>query len=197
MEGRKDDQGKTRIELIPPSLVFAVGDILTFGAKKYADRNWEQGIKWSRVFGGLMRHMWSWWRGENLDPETGKSHLWHAACCLAFLIEYETTHPELDDRPNTKPAIAPGAVVPLTAAEMADLKKGIVTAAELVSKRTQEPILWTPGVVCEKCTRGWKLITEWGPVEGKEYEQREYFCELGHVFRQIRYPVKEEHSWGV
>lgn len=99
-EGRKDDSQKIRMELIPPSLLQGIGSVLTFGAKKYADRNWERGIKWSRGYGALLRHMTAWWSGENSDPETGYSHLWHAGCCLAFLIEYERTHPELDDRPG-------------------------------------------------------------------------------------------------
>jgi len=67
----KDDTDKVRMELIPPELIVAVGDILTFGAEKYDDRNWEKGMKWSRVFGALMRHMWAWWSGENKDQETG------------------------------------------------------------------------------------------------------------------------------
>lgn len=109
-EGRKDDSDKVRLELIPPELLFGVGDILTFGAKKYADRNWEKGMSWSRVFGALMRHMWCWWGGAqptgknfvfgDLDTETGKSHLWHAGCCLAFLIAYEERGTGTDDRPT-------------------------------------------------------------------------------------------------
>jgi len=99
-EGTKHDVGKVRLELIPPSLLYAVGEILTLGAKKYEDHNWAKGIKWSRVFGAMMRHMWSWWWGQDKDAEWGKSHLWHAACCLTFLIEYEKTRPEFDDRPN-------------------------------------------------------------------------------------------------
>lgn len=101
IQGRKDDSEKLRYDLIPPSTLEALATILTFGAKKYNDRNWEAGIKWGRVFGALMRHMWAWWRGEAADPESGRSHLWHAQCCLSFLIEYETTHKELDDRPVT------------------------------------------------------------------------------------------------
>jgi hypothetical protein len=107
-EGRKDDQSKNRLDLIPPELIFAVGDILTFGAAKYADRNWERGMAWSRVFGALMRHMWAWWAGAaptsksfvfgDLDMETGKSHLWHAGCCIAFLIAYEERGTGTDDR---------------------------------------------------------------------------------------------------
>jgi len=99
-EGRKDDQEKLRYDLIPPSTLQALATILTFGAKKYGARNWEKGIAWCRVFGALMRHLWAWWGRESIDQETGESHLWHAQCCLSFLIEYEATHKELDDRPG-------------------------------------------------------------------------------------------------
>jgi hypothetical protein len=98
--GTKHDEEKIRLELVPSSLLFAVGEILTFGATKYGARNWEDGFAWSRAYGALQRHLWSWWEGEDVDPETGKSHLWHAGCELAFLIEFEDTHPELDDRPT-------------------------------------------------------------------------------------------------
>ena len=98
--GHKDDNEKIRLELVPPELLVAVGDILTFGASKYADRNWEVGMSWGRVFGALMRHMWAWWAGESKDQETGRSHLWHAGCCIAFLIAYEERGVGTDDRPN-------------------------------------------------------------------------------------------------
>ena len=99
--GKKFDQGKTRYELIPPEFIEGTADILTFGALKYEDRNWEKGMKWSRVFGALMRHLWAWWNPyvPDTDPETNKSHLWHAACCLAFLIAYEQRKIGINDRP--------------------------------------------------------------------------------------------------
>ena len=65
---------------------------------KTGDRNWEKGMKWGRVYGALMRHLWAWWRGEKADPETGMSHLWHAGCCIAFLITYEQRGIGEDDR---------------------------------------------------------------------------------------------------
>ena len=98
-EGKKFDNGKVRMDLIPVSLLQAVGAILTLGADKYGDRNWEAGLAWNRPYGAILRHLLAWWGGESTDAESGKSHLWHAACELAFLIEYEKTHPELDNRP--------------------------------------------------------------------------------------------------
>lgn len=100
MTGRKDDQNKIRMELIAPELMAAVGKVLTFGAAKYEDRNWEQGMKWSRVFGAAMRHLWLWWAGQKKDKESGYSHLWHAACCIMFLIAYEERKVGEDDRPK-------------------------------------------------------------------------------------------------
>lgn len=108
-EGVKFDTGKVRMELLPPEFLLAVATILTFGAQKYADRNWELGMKWSRVFGALMRHMWVWWGNKEerttnnflfgpLDLETGYSHLWHAGACLAFLTTYEERKVGEDDR---------------------------------------------------------------------------------------------------
>lgn len=37
---------------------------------------------------------------EDLDEETGLSHLWHAVCCIAFLIAFEQRGIGTDDRPT-------------------------------------------------------------------------------------------------
>ena len=57
-------------------------------------------MSWGRVFAALMRHMWAWWRGEVNDPETGMSHLWHAATNIAFLLAFEARKVGVDDRPR-------------------------------------------------------------------------------------------------
>lgn len=102
-EGSKFDQDKIRMELLSPEALEGIAEVLTFGSKKYGDRNWEKGIKYSRVFGAIMRHLWSWWKGEKLDPETGLSHLSHAACGLMFLQTYEArSMTEFDDSPKTE-----------------------------------------------------------------------------------------------
>jgi hypothetical protein len=97
-EGKKFDEGKPQLGLVPKSLIWAVGTILTLGAKKYGRDNWKNGLAWSRVYDALLRHLTAWWAGEGLDLESGKSHLWHAASELAFLIEYEESGAGEDDR---------------------------------------------------------------------------------------------------
>lgn len=97
-EGRKDDADKLRFDLIPVRPLELVAEVYTIGAKKYADRNWEKGLKWGRVFAAMMRHAWAWWRGEIRDPKDGQHHLASVVWCALTLMEYEVTHPELDDR---------------------------------------------------------------------------------------------------
>lgn len=97
--GRKHDDGKLPYHLIPPEYLQAVAEILDFGAKKYAPRNWEKGMDWSRLYRAACGHLFDWFRKKGPDPETGKSHLWHAACCVMFLVVYEMRGAGTDDRP--------------------------------------------------------------------------------------------------
>ena len=98
--GAKADHGKPPYHLLAPEMLDGTARVLAFGAEKYAPRNWELGMSWSRPFSALMRHMWAWWRGEKADSETGMSHLWHASCCIMFLLAYEERRIGEDDRPK-------------------------------------------------------------------------------------------------
>jgi hypothetical protein len=97
-EGTKHDGEKIQLDLLSSRWLFGVGQVLTFGAKKYAAHNWRQGIKSSRLLGACLRHVLAYLGGEDRDPETGISHLHHASCCLMFLSELAETKPEFDDR---------------------------------------------------------------------------------------------------
>lgn len=110
--GIKHDGGKVPMELLAPEYLTAIAKVLQFGADKYAPRNWELGMEWGRVFGALNRHMWAWWSGEETDPETGFSHLWHASCCLMFLTAYEARGIGEDDRPKQQPPRDPENIEP-------------------------------------------------------------------------------------
>ena len=99
--GTKYDTGKLRFDLVPSEALEAVVEVWTYGANKYADRDWEKGLAWGRIFAALMRHMWAFWRGESLDEESGLPHLAHAAWCTLALLQYYLMKIGTDDRPGT------------------------------------------------------------------------------------------------
>lgn len=78
-----------RFSLIPPAFLWELAHHFGVGARKYADRNWEAGYKWSLSYDALQRHVHQWLMGEKLDPETGTHHLicaaWH--CCALFIFD--------------------------------------------------------------------------------------------------------------
>lgn len=100
VEGIKHDQEKPRVGLVPVEAILAVSNVLTAGAKVYGDRNWELGISYERVYNATMRHLLAWWNGEDVDPDSGMSHLWHALTNLCFLVTYvERNMNSFDNRP--------------------------------------------------------------------------------------------------
>ena len=102
-EGTKHDGDKIRTDLYPVASFLGTCRVLTHGAKKYAARNWEKGILFGRVYGALLRHLFAWWGGEDVDPESGEHHLDHAGCCVAFLQHYAKnpgSYATFDDRPK-------------------------------------------------------------------------------------------------
>ena len=94
----KFDTDKLPLNLLSTEAMNQTAAVLKFGAIKYAEHNWRKGFAWSRPLAAAMRHITAFNDGEDTDPESGLSHLAHAACCIMFLLEFEKTHPELDDR---------------------------------------------------------------------------------------------------
>jgi len=94
----KFDTDKLPVNLLSTEALNQTAAVLKFGADKYHAHNWRDGFAWSRPLAAAMRHIMAFNDGEDKDPESGLSHLAHAACCIMFLLEFEKTHPELDDR---------------------------------------------------------------------------------------------------
>ncbi len=97
-EGKKADAGKPPVGLISSIALIEIAKVLEFGSRKYDSHNWRKGIHWQRVIDASLRHILAFNNGEDKDPESGLSHLAHAACCLVFLLEYEQRKQEFDDR---------------------------------------------------------------------------------------------------
>jgi len=86
--GLKYDNGKARLDLIPPRAEIELGMVLTFGAEKYAVNSWQDvddGI--NRYLAAAMRHINAIRQGETHDKESGLLHSAHAACNMMFVTE--------------------------------------------------------------------------------------------------------------
>jgi hypothetical protein len=99
----KFDANKVRLDLLPIRPLKDTAEVLTYGLNKYGKDSWREGemIQWSRVYSSLQRHLFAFQSGEDLDPETGYSHLAHAACNILMMMEHTYINPQGDDRPTT------------------------------------------------------------------------------------------------
>ena len=85
----KTDQGKPRLDLVPPELIEAVGHIMTYGIHKYKQDSWRT-VEPQRYRSALMRHLMEYLKNnKGKDSESGYYHLWHVACNVAFLLVLE------------------------------------------------------------------------------------------------------------
>lgn len=97
-QGIKHDLGKPDLSYISLTLLEEVAKVREFGAKKYARNNWLKGFKYTRSIAAALRHIMAFNTGENLDSESGLSHVAHAICCLEHLLNDIKNHPENDNR---------------------------------------------------------------------------------------------------
>jgi len=81
-KGVKDE----RFDLLPVWALEEVARVYAYGAIKYAPDNWLLGYSWRWSLGALLRHIYRFMAGEDIDPESGLHHLAHAVFhCLALM----------------------------------------------------------------------------------------------------------------
>jgi hypothetical protein len=112
--GLRFNQSKLRYDLVEPHAHRDMVKVLTYGAKKYFDRNWENGLSWTSVIASAKRHLAAIEAGEDydFDPEcegcktgfcekhSGELHVANLACNAHFLNAYYYLFPQGDDRPK-------------------------------------------------------------------------------------------------
>lgn len=82
----KFDGDKCRLDLIDPAFTEGVGNVLTFGAKKYEAESWkalDNGLR--RYLAAAERHILAIKKGEINDFESGLPHAYHAATDLMMV----------------------------------------------------------------------------------------------------------------
>jgi hypothetical protein len=84
--GYKKDEGKLRWSLLPIGPLRSVIRVMAYGANKYSEDNYMNGMKFTRIYDANMRHLTAWKDGEDFDEETGESHIAHAICCGLMLL---------------------------------------------------------------------------------------------------------------
>lgn len=98
--GGQKGQKIIRMDLVPWDVIWELARHYGVGIKKYSERNWEKGYRWSLSFAAALRHLLLFWMGEEIDKETGSKHLICAIWHLCSLVRFSNRFPELDDRPK-------------------------------------------------------------------------------------------------
>lgn len=87
-----------KLGALDPRAIMEVAKVAGFGAIKYARYNFVKGYDWSLSYDAAQRHLHSFWDHEEADPESGISHLAHAAWHCLALLTFSLRGKGTDDR---------------------------------------------------------------------------------------------------
>lgn len=92
---RDNAEGKGRYDLIPMQGLMRLARHYELGARKYTDRNWEQGMPISRYVDSAMRHLVKY-----IDGWDDEDHLASVIFNVMAIMHHENELPELQDLPK-------------------------------------------------------------------------------------------------
>lgn len=94
-------RSKPQLHLIPLPALLSVSRVMELGSAKYGPHNWrDQPIGHTPYISAMMRHLIAFSGGEDLDPESGQSHLAHIASGAMILLDAREAGTAKDDRPG-------------------------------------------------------------------------------------------------
>lgn len=89
------------LSVIPTGMLLVLGRVMKIGADKYGPFNWRDTRVPAMTYAdAAMRHLISWVDGEEVDPESGVSHLGHVMACMAILVDAKINGMLEDNRPT-------------------------------------------------------------------------------------------------
>lgn len=96
------NEGKPELSylLTFPDALKAFAKICMYGANKYERGNYLRGATVTQQIDSLMRHLSSYYNGEDIDPESGEPHVGHVVWNALQLAQMALTRPDMDDRIN-------------------------------------------------------------------------------------------------
>ena len=103
----KDAVGTKKVPFstVPATVVAEIGVGMLEGARKYGRHNYRvAGVRGSVYYDAALRHLTAWWEGEDIDPDSGLSHITKAMCSLVVLRDAMIQKKLIDDRPPPAPA---------------------------------------------------------------------------------------------
>ena len=101
------DEGKEPLAWLPWAAINELSKVQMYGHNKYKDfNNYRKGMEVSRNLSCALRHICSYLVGNDRDSESGCSHLAHALCRIAFVLQNIHDGVEIDDRYKSKPRYA-------------------------------------------------------------------------------------------
>ncbi|WP_434715490.1 dATP/dGTP diphosphohydrolase domain-containing protein [Paraburkholderia sp. A3RO-2L] len=91
---------KAPMSTVSAAVMAEVGVAMLEGAAKYGRHNYRAvGVRASVYYDATIRHLFSWWEGEDIDPDSGMSHITKAITSLVVLRDAMIQNMMTDDRP--------------------------------------------------------------------------------------------------
>lgn len=88
-------------QFVPPVAIIEESVVMALGAAKYGAYNWQDDpVDATTYYSAALRHLLSWFSGEDKDQESGASHLAHVRACMAILLDARASGKLIDDRPK-------------------------------------------------------------------------------------------------
>ena len=78
------NEGKPKWSLVHFKSMEPLVRVLEYGAKKYSSDNWKVGLDKKEILESLSRHLFALMDGEELDKESGLSHIGHIQANALF-----------------------------------------------------------------------------------------------------------------
>ena len=115
---------KASMSVVPANVIMEIAVGMLEGGCKYGRHNYRaMGVRSSVYYDATMRHLMAWWEGEDIDPDSGISHITKAIASLVVLRDAMMQDMVTDDR------------APSAAPFMDDMNK---KAAEIIDKHSDK-----------------------------------------------------------